>query len=133
MQQKSSILLVDDADTVLHAMRHILARAGYDVKTAKSGKEALTLAKQHNFDVVFTDIHMPEMDGIELIKILRELDGYTQTPILALTMTNTDTIKQTGKEAGATGWLNKPVSPPKLLDLLSKFGLNAIPRPSVFA
>lgn len=133
MQQKSSILVVDDADTILHLMRYTLTKAGYDVKLAKNGNEALTLAKQNNFNAVFTDIHMPEMDGIELIKALRELSGYEHIPILALTMTNTDKIKQTGKAAGATGWVSKPVSPPKLLELLSKFDLSAIPRPSLLA
>lgn len=133
MPHKSRILVVDDADTILHLMRHTLAKAGHDVKVANNGSEALTLAKQHKFDAVFTDIHMPKMDGIDLIKALRELPGYEQTPILALTMTNTDKIKETGKAAGATGWVNKPISPPRLLDLLRKFGLSAAPRPSLMA
>jgi len=128
MQNKSSILVVDDADTVLHLMRHTLANAGYDVKIASNGVDALALAKQHQFDAVFTDINMPQMDGIHLIKALRELPGYEKTPILALTMTNTETIKQTGKAAGATGWINKPISPPSLLDLLTRFGLSTMPR-----
>lgn len=127
MQHKSKVLVVDDADSVLHMMRHSLSNAGYDVRTASNGYEALTQAKQQQFDIVFTDIHMPEMDGISLIKALRELTGYEHTPILALTMTNTDSIKSTGKSAGATGWITKPVSPPKLLDLLKNFGLTAIP------
>ena len=133
MQHKSTILVVDDADTILHLMQHTLGKAGYHVKTAKHGVQALELARQHKFDVVFTDINMPEMDGISLIKALRGLSGYEHIPILALTMTNTDTIKATGKAAGATGWVNKPISPPRMLDLLRNFGLTAIPRPSLFA
>lgn len=133
MQQKSSILVVDDADSIRHLMRHTLATAGFDVRIATNGREALELARQHSFDAVFTDIHMPEMDGISLIKALRELPGYAHIPILALTMTNTDRIKKSGKAAGATGWVNKPVSPPKLLDLLLKLGLTAMPRANQFA
>ncbi len=133
MPYKSSILVVDDADSIRHLMRHTLASAGYEVKIAANGHEALELARQYRFDAVFTDIHMPEMDGISLIKALRELTGYEHIPILALTMTNTDTIKQTGKAAGATGWINKPVSPPSLLDLMLKLGLTAIPGSSQFA
>lgn len=133
MQHKSSILVVDDADTILHLMRHTLAKAGYNVRIADNGNEALALARQHKFDAVFTDIHMPEMDGISLIKALRSLPGYEHIPILALTMTNTDKIKNSGKAAGATGWVNKPVSPPRLLDLLQKLGLNAMPGPGLFA
>ena len=128
MQKPSNVLVVDDADSILHMMQYSLAKAGYRVKTAHNGNEALARAKEQKFDAVFTDIHMPEMDGISLIKALRELPGYEQTPILALTMTNTDSIKQTGKAAGATGWVNKPVSPPKVLDLLENFGLVAIPH-----
>ncbi|MDH5446661.1 MAG: response regulator [Gammaproteobacteria bacterium] len=128
MQQPSNILVVDDADTVLHMMQYSLAKAGYKVHTAHNGLEALEVAQAHKFDVIFTDIHMPEMDGISLIKALRELPDYEHTPILALTMTNTDTIKQTGKQAGATGWVSKPVSPPKILDLLERFGLVATPH-----
>ncbi len=127
MQHKSRVLVVDDADSVLHLMRHSLSKAGYDVKVASNGTEALSLARQEHFDIVFTDIHMPEMDGISLIKALRELPGFEHIPILALTMTNTDVIKNTGKSAGATGWVTKPISPPKLLDLLKNFGLTAIP------
>ena len=131
MQHKSTILVVDDADTILHLMQHTLGQAGYNVKIAHNGVQALELARQHKFDAVFTDIHMPEMDGISLIKALRGLPGYQHIPILALTMTNTDKIKTTGRAAGATGWVNKPVSPPKLLDLLRKFDLTAIPSPSL--
>jgi len=131
MPHKSRIWVVDDANSICHLMRHTLATAGYDVEIANNGNEALTLARQHKFDAAFTDINTPEMDGIALIKALRELSGYEHIPILALTMTNTDKIKQTGKAAGATGWINKPVSPPKLLDLLDKFGLTAMPRPGL--
>lgn len=130
MQHQSTILVVDDADTILNLMQYSLAKAGYGVKIAHNGNEALALARQNKFDAVFTDIHMPEMDGISLIKALRDLPGYEHTPILALTMTNTDTIKKTGKAAGATGWVNKPVSPPKVLDLLKNFGLVGIPHPA---
>ena len=128
MQTQSQVLVVDDADTVTHVMQYSLSKAGYGVKVAHNGQDALALAQQRQFDTVFTDIHMPEMDGIELIKALRALPGYQDTPILALTMTNTDAIKQTGKEAGATGWITKPVSPPRLLELLQNFGLTALPH-----
>ena len=114
-------------------MRHTLASAGYQVTIAANGREALELARQKRFDAVFTDIHMPEMDGISLIRALRELAGYEHIPILALTMTNTDTIKQTGRAAGATGWVNKPISPRSLLDLMFKLGLTAMPRSNQFA
>lgn len=131
MPHKSRILVVDDANSICHLIRHTLATAGYDVEIANNGNEALILARQHKFDAAFSDINMPEMDGIALIKALRELSGYEHIPILALT--NTDKIKQTDKAAGATGWINKPVSPPKLLDLLDKFGLTAMPRLGLMA
>ena len=128
MQTQSKVLVVDDADTVLHLMQYSLTKAGYAVSVARNGNEALEIARQQKFDAVFTDIHMPEMDGIDLIKALRNLPGYEHIPILALTMTNTDVIKKTGKAAGATGWVNKPVSPPRLVELLNNFGLTAVPH-----
>ena len=130
MQTPSQVLVVDDADTVIHVLKYSLSRAGYGVKAANNGEQAIVLARQHRFDAVFTDIHMPGMDGIELIRVLRKLPGYEHIPILALTMTNTDVIKNTGRQAGATGWITKPVSPPRLLELLENFGLTAVPHPA---
>ncbi|MDH5408798.1 MAG: response regulator [Gammaproteobacteria bacterium] len=133
MSQQASILVVDDADTIRHLMRFSLSKAGFEVKVAANGHDALALARNNKFDAIFTDIHMPEMDGISLIKALRELPGYASTPILALTMTNTDHIKNTGKEAGATGWINKPVSPPRVIELLARLGVATIPPTGQFA
>ena len=71
--------------------------------------------------MVITDLNMPEMDGIELIRQLRGLPGFKFTPILMLTTESQDTKKMAGKQAGASGWIVKPFKPEQLLDTIKKF------------
>jgi two-component system chemotaxis response regulator CheY len=97
-----------------------LTGAGHDVLQASDGREALELATRHAFDLVVTDVNMPNMDGISLVRELRGLPAYRFTPLLVLT-TETDTkLKDAGREAGATGWLQKPFDPERLLATIAK-------------
>jgi two-component system chemotaxis response regulator CheY len=97
-----------------------LTSAGYDVLQAKDGREALGLAGASNFDLVITDVNMPEMDGLTLVRELRGLESYRHTPLLVLTTEATAERKMEGREAGATGWLVKPFNPEKLLATVAK-------------
>lgn len=124
MTRTNKVLIVDDAESIRMFVRTTLAEAGLSVVAASNGVEAFTLARQEDFDLVITDFHMPEMDGLNLIEKLRELPNYRTIPILVLTMANTDHAKSRGKLAGATGWITKPISPPSLLGLLTKLGLD---------
>ena len=90
------------------------------VMVAEDGVMALNLAKGAASDLVITDINMPNMDGITLIRELRALPAYKFTPILTLTTESTTDKKMEGKEAGATGWIVKPFNPEKLLATVSK-------------
>jgi two-component system chemotaxis response regulator CheY len=97
-----------------------LAQAGYEVEQAKDGVEALTIARGAQFDLVLADLHMPNMNGIELIRALRAEGNYRTTPILMLT-TETDLAKRReGKAAGATGWIVKPFFPDHLVASLNR-------------
>ena len=84
------------------------------------GKDALTKLKASQVDMVITDLNMPNMDGIGLIKELRALPAYKFTPIIMLTTESQAGRKQEGKSAGATGWIVKPFKPPQLLGVVKK-------------
>lgn len=116
----ASILAVDDSASMRQMVSFTLKSAGYDVTEATDGDEALQLAKNTQFNLVLTDINMPNMDGIELTKELRALPNYKFTPILTLTTESASDKKQEGKMAGATGWIVKPFNPDQLISTVKK-------------
>jgi two-component system chemotaxis response regulator CheY len=97
-----------------------LKGAGYEVIEAVDGKDALNKARGGKADLVLTDVNMPNMDGISLVRELRALPNYKFTPILLLTTESAPEKKQEGKAAGATGWLVKPFNPDQLLATIKK-------------
>ena len=116
----ATILIVDDSASMRQIVEFTLKEAGHQVMVAEDGVMALNLAKGAASDLVITDINMPNMDGITLIRELRALPAYKFTPILTLTTESTTDKKMEGKEAGATGWIVKPFNPEKLLATVSK-------------
>jgi len=116
----SRVLIVDDSHSIRELLSSILRKAGFEVTSANDGKAGLQTAKTAAYDLVITDVNMPEMDGIELLGHLRKLPEYTFKPILILTTEFSQEMKQKGKEAGATGWLVKPFDPEKLIDVVSR-------------
>ncbi|PIQ04359.1 MAG: response regulator, partial [Nitrospirae bacterium CG18_big_fil_WC_8_21_14_2_50_70_55] len=111
----ASILAVDDSPSIRLMLEQTLAGAGFEVTTAVDGKDGLAKARAGRFNVVLTDINMPEMDGFELIKQLRQLSHYRFIPILTVTTESAAAQKQRGRVAGATGWIVKPFEPRQLL------------------
>jgi len=111
----SSILAVDDSASMRKMVSFTLEQAGFEVVQASDGQEALRVAGGKAVDLVLTDVHMPGMDGIELIKALRALPDYRHTPILTLTTESSAEKKAQAKTAGATGWIVKPFTPDKLI------------------
>jgi two-component system chemotaxis response regulator CheY len=97
-----------------------LKNAGHDVLQAADGAEALDLARKEAVDVVITDVNMPLMDGIRLVRELRQLPTYRLTPVLVLTTESSNEKKMEGKAAGATGWVVKPFNPERLLAAVAK-------------
>ena len=114
------ILAVDDSPSMRQMVSIALAGAGYEVEQACDGVEALAIAQKSRFDLVITDVNMPNMDGITLVRELRAQAGYKFTPLLVLTTEATAERKQQGKAAGATGWLVKPFNPERLLATIAK-------------
>lgn len=116
----ATLLIVDDSTSMRQMVAFALTGGGYTVKEAEDGIAALELAKTQKFDAVITDVNMPRMDGIELIRQLRALPNYRFTPLLMLTTESGADKKGEGKAAGATGWLVKPFDPDQLLATVRK-------------
>lgn len=117
----AKILAVDDSASMRQMVSFTLKGMGHDVYEAADGAEALKFAKNHNgLDLVISDINMPNMDGIALIRALRQLSEYKFIPILMLTTESGADKKNEGKAAGATGWIVKPFNPDQLLATIGK-------------
>lgn len=113
-------LTVDDSKTMRDMVSFTLKGAGFDVREAADGKDALGVLRDYKPDVVITDLNMPNMNGFELIRALRADPAHKFTPILMLTTEGDDAKKQEGKTAGATGWVVKPFTPDKLVQVVKK-------------
>ena len=115
-----SVLAVDDSPSIRSLVTYVLKQAGYEVIVAEDGQEALEYAQDNTVDLVLTDINMPNLDGIGLIKGLRELPHYKFVPMLVLTTESGNEKKMEGKAAGATGWIVKPFDPGQLVGTIKK-------------
>jgi len=116
----SKILAADDSASMRQMVTFTLQGAGFDVVEAVDGVDALQKAKAESFDLVLSDVNMPNMNGIELVKNIRALPNYKFTPILMLTTESGTDRKMAGKEAGATGWIVKPFNPEQLLNTIKR-------------
>jgi two-component system chemotaxis response regulator CheY len=114
------ILAVDDSKSMLEMVSFTLQGAGHEVINACNGAEAMTKAQATTADLVLTDVNMPEMDGLSLVRKLRSMSTYKFTPMLILTTESSKEKKLEGKAAGATGWIVKPFDPDVLLATIRK-------------
>ena len=114
------ILISDDSISMRQMLMFTLTEADYEVTEADNGLRALELAKKQQFDLVITDVNMPVLDGLSLVKELRSLPQYQFKPILMLTTESDPEKKKIAKQAGATGWIVKPFDPDKLLATVKK-------------
>ncbi len=109
------IMTVDDSATIRQMLKFTLSDAGFDVIEAVDGVDACAKLKDNPVNMVITDLNMPQMDGIELIREVRKDPANRFVPIIMLTTESQETKKQEGKSAGASGWIVKPFSPEQLL------------------
>lgn len=114
------ILIVDDSESIREVLTYSLQNAGYEVLQASDGVNALKVFQEQPIDLLLTDYHMPNMNGLELIGKVRKIEEYRFIPILVLTTENQLNIIKEAKTAGATGWLLKPFNTEKLLMTLRK-------------
>ena len=114
------VLAVDDSKTMRDMVSFTLRGAGYTVIEADNGVNALKVMVGQKIDVIITDVNMPEMDGITLVRKIRGQPQHVGTPVLILTTESDQSKKDEGRSAGATGWIVKPFSPEKLLQIVAK-------------
>jgi len=115
-----TVLIVDDSESIREVVSFTLENAGYNVIVAIDGQDAIKHFDGKTIDLLLTDLHMPNMNGIELIREVRKIEAYTRIPILFLTTESQRDKKMEAKDAGATGWIIKPFIPAKLLDAIVK-------------
>lgn len=114
------VLTVDDSRTMREMVAFTLRKAGYEVREAEDGQKAVDLLKSTPAHVIITDLNMPVMDGVTLIRTLRADARFRSVPILMLTTESDASKKAEGKNAGATGWLVKPFDPEKLIEVVKR-------------
>lgn len=118
--RKRRALVVDDVADVTDMLSVLLTHAGFDVITANSAVAALTVARAHQFDVIISDIGMPEMNGFEMAKTLRSFPGYEATPMVAVTGYAMFNDLEESLRSGFTAHMTKPIDPHALLNLIDQ-------------
>jgi len=115
-----NILIVDDSKSMRQMINFTLTENGYTVTEAENGRHGVEMLEEASPELIITDINMPEMDGIEFIKSVRQDDRFKFTPIIVLTTESEEAKQAEGKKAGATAWIVKPFTPEKLIDVAKK-------------
>ncbi len=115
-----TIMTVDDSASVRQMVSFTLKQAGYDVLEAVDGVDGLSKVSENSVHMMITDLNMPNMNGIDLIRNVREKPGMKFIPIIMLTTESQPGMKQAGREAGATGWIVKPFKPEQLVAVVKK-------------
>lgn len=115
-----SVLCVDDSASVRQMVSFTLESAGYTPDTAVDGADAITKLDQNKYQLIITDLNMPNLDGIGMIRKVRAMPQHAGIPIVMLTTESDETKKMEGKAAGATGWIVKPFDQAKLVAVVNK-------------
>ena len=119
-RERRSALVVDDVADVTEMLAVVLSHAGYSVVTAASAPAALQAARERQFDVIISDIGMPEMNGYQLARELRVMPGYETVPMVAVTGYSMFDDKERSTKAGFNAHMTKPIDPRALLDLIEQ-------------
>jgi two-component system chemotaxis response regulator CheY len=114
-----NILAIDDSAAMREILAATLTTAGYSVTVVADGEEGLETALAQAFDLVLTDQYMPKRCGLDVIAALRGNPAYEATPILVLTTEDGEPFKAAARAAGATGWIEKPLDPDVLIELVA--------------
>ena len=119
MSKIPKILIVDDDPDIIEILRYNLSLAGYEVKAASNGKEAIKKAKIFIPEIILLDVMMPEMDGIEACRLIREIPSLNDSRIIFLSARNEDYTQLSAFDSGADDYISKPVKPKILLKKIS--------------
>ena len=116
-----SVLVVDDCNTTRRLISLLLKGKGYNSIHAQNGLDALEKLAVNEVDIVITDLNMPLMDGLELIKTLRQDDKYRELPIIMVSTESAEMDKKVAREMGASTYMVKPVTQERLIYEIQKF------------
>lgn len=117
----NTVLIVDDSPSMRQLVSYTLSNAGFNVVSAVDGMDAIVKLEKEKYKMVITDLNMPRMDGMTLIKCLRTLNNHRFTPVVMLTTESKESKKEEGRAAGASGWIVKPFTPEQLISVVKKF------------
>lgn len=115
-----TIMTVDDSASVRMMVNFTLSELGFEIVEAANGKDALRKMEAQPVHMLITDVNMPELDGISLVRKIRENPSYRFIPIIILTTESQEEKKKEGRQAGATGWIVKPFKPEQLIAVVRK-------------
>ncbi len=118
-----TILIVDDSFSLRQTISLALKGAGYAVEEAIDGRDALNKLDGRKFNLIISDLNMPNLDGLSLVRELKQNPHYKFTPVIMLTTESGDVHKQAGKAIGVRAWVHKPFLPPVLLEAVAKLVL----------
>jgi len=118
-----TIMIVDDSASLRQVVGIALKGAGYDVIEASDGRDALAKLTGQKVHLIISDVNMPNMDGITLVKEIKKHPNYKFTPVMMLTTESQEAKKAEGQAAGAKAWVVKPFQPPQMLDAVSRLVL----------
>ncbi len=116
---KGNILIVDDSTAIRKSMRFILEKEGYVVNEASNGADCISKI-QPETNLIISDVNMPEMDGVEMLRKIRGSGQYRTIPVIILTTVSQEDMMKKGKDMGATAWLLKPFKPENLIGVINK-------------
>ncbi len=119
-EHRRSVLVIDDVSDVTDMLSVLLTHAGYEVSTASSAYEAIAQAQKKHFDLIISDIGMPEMNGYELAMALRAQPGYESVPMVAVTGFSMFDDRNRSLTAGFNAHVTKPIDPRSFLDLIEQ-------------
>ena len=117
---KARILVVDDAETIRDHLKSIFSSDGYEVAEADRGTSGLEASQREHFDLIVTDVNMPDMNGIDMIAKLRQDSLNLTTPVMVVTTESLRRWADTCKELGAQFWIMKPFSEEAILSVARK-------------
>lgn len=117
---EKTIMTVDDSASIRMMVSFSLKDAGFGVVEAVDGVDALAKLEEYDISMVIADVNMPVMDGIQFVKKMRVHPKYKFTPVVMLTTESHESMKEKGREAGATGWIVKPFKPDQLINVVRK-------------
>jgi two-component system chemotaxis response regulator CheY len=115
----AKILIVEDSRSMRRIVRSALESDGYQVAESEDGRQALNALREVAPHLIITDVNMPEVDGISLVREIRRLPSFRFTPVLILTTESGEDMKENGRAAGATGWIVKPFDPDQLRQVVA--------------